>query len=152
MRPSVMVKPDIAHMQPFKAIFILYMALSILLALPWWVLSNLLPAWRPRPTWNLTRAISIKFMQRVMDIVFRTGSFDINEVDPEVMAKDERNGVVWIEPRPHTLVDAWKDAAHVNNVRPAKVAGYWYGKRDPSGKAGAVAEPDEKVIYEVLSE
>ena len=82
--------------------------------------------------------------------MIKTGTWQMLAGKPEVMASDERNGLVWIEPKPDILVDAWESAAKINGVGPTRVAGYWYGKRDAAGKVGQMAETDEKVIYELL--
>lgn len=152
MEPTICVEPSALRHRPFKAIFLLYMAIRLLLALPWWVLSNLAPAWRPRSSWKMSRVLAVKVTYFMLNILFKTASFDLLSSNPEVMALDEKNGLVWIEPKPDTLIDALKEAAQINGVGPARVAGYWYGKRDPAGKVGQMAETDEKVIYEILGE
>lgn len=152
MESTIRVDPSGVRHQPFKAIFVLYMVIRLLLALPWWVLSNLSQTRRPRPSWNMSRVLAIKSSHVMLNILFKTTSFDLLGCNPEVMALDDRNGLVWIEPKPDTLVDALKEAAQINGVGPARVAGYWYGKRNSAGKVGQLAETDEKVIYEILGE
>lgn len=152
MEPTILAPPDSLRYQPFKAIFLLYTAARLILCLPWWVLTNLSPAWRPRPSWNMTRVLAVKCSQIFINVAFRTASFDLMSVDPEKMALDDKNGLVWINPKPDTVVDALKSAARANSVSPARLAGYWYGKRDAAGRAGQMAETDEKVVYEILGQ
>ncbi|KAI0340675.1 alpha/beta-hydrolase [Trametopsis cervina] len=123
----------------------------------------MLPVWtivyfnvenRPRRSWPLQRCLMVKIMQTFLDVVSKTGSFRMDEPDieqwgrnPELMKK---HGMVWVEARPYVLVDALKEAAKVNGVKPVRLPGFWVGKRDSAGFVGQRAGPDEKVIYHLF--
>ncbi|CCM05251.1 uncharacterized protein FIBRA_07461 [Fibroporia radiculosa] len=78
-------------------------------------------------------------------------SLNFGRVDPEKLVETGKNiQVVWIEPTPELIVGEIKEAARVNNVEPARVAGVWYGQRGSNAQAAhEKAGPEEKVMYEL---
>jgi hypothetical protein len=91
----------------------------------------------------------VRALQDIVPALFDTGSFDAARIDPHIFSKNrEQVGMVWIDAKPELIVGEIKDLAERNKVGVEQVAGYWYGKRDPTtGRVGQRAGPDEKVMY-----
>ncbi|KAH7887281.1 alpha/beta-hydrolase [Phlebopus sp. FC_14] len=134
--------------QPLKTVYFLYSVVSILfIRLPYWVLSSLVPSWRPRTSWTLSRTVSVYGMQSVVDIIFATGLFVGDDAEKSAKSADKL-GFVWIDPLPTTLLTGEiASAARTNNVVSTRTHGYWYGKNVGSGAHGQKASPDERVLY-----
>lgn len=136
--------------QPFKAIYLTYFAFVFLLfRLPYYVLLSLLPWTRPRSSWTIRRSLLVRALQDIVPALFDTGSFDAARIDPHIFSKNrEEVGMVWVDAKPELIVGEIKELAERNKVGVEQVAGYWYGKRDPTtGRVGQRAGPDEKVMY-----
>ncbi|KIJ64873.1 hypothetical protein HYDPIDRAFT_89764 [Hydnomerulius pinastri MD-312] len=134
--------------QPLKTVYLLYSVVSILFVrLPFWVVSSLVPAWRPRPTWPLSRTVIVYGLQAFVSIAFSIGSFSGD--DAEKSSKDaDKLGFVWVEPVPAELLKGEvASIAATNKVEPVRRHGYWYGKGVGGGSHGGKAQPDEKVLY-----
>ncbi|RPD61110.1 alpha/beta-hydrolase [Lentinus tigrinus ALCF2SS1-7] len=135
-----------------KALQVLHISailLSVLARLPVWALTNALPAWRPRRTWSLRRAVLVH--------AIRAASYAI--MDPlnrelwlspslEECARDARKlGFVWVEPIPDEyVVGEVREMAEVNGVKPERIGGFWYGPRGEDGNPGQRAAPGERVV------
>ncbi|TFY69110.1 hypothetical protein EVJ58_g616 [Rhodofomes roseus] len=133
--------------QPLKALYIVYAALVLFLVrTPYWAVTNLLPAWRPRRSWPLSRVLKVNTIREVLRISFQT-SIGIFLADSKQLAKSV--GFVWIEPDPTLIGGEIKAAAKINDVEPARIGGVWYGQRGPDGRVGQRAGPDERVIFEL---
>lgn len=138
--------------QPFKSIYLAYFAFTFFFfRLPLHILLSLIPWTRPRTSWTARRAILVRALQDIVPVVFDTASFDVARIDPRTFSdakiKDEV-GLVWIEAKPELIVGEIKEMAERNKVGVEKVAGYWYGRRDPeTGRVGQRAGADEKVMY-----
>ena len=132
--------------QPLKSIYWAASIIIILFArLPFWLLTYLLPALRPRPSWGLGRSIAIRALEVYVDILYAT-SLGQNTAPSE--ARATRSGLVWIEPAPPELiVGEVRDIASTNGVHSVRVAGFWYGPRGAGGQKGQKASPGERIIY-----
>ncbi|KAH7886403.1 alpha/beta-hydrolase [Phlebopus sp. FC_14] len=134
--------------QPLKTVYFLYFISSILFVrLPYWVISSLIPAWRPRTSWTLFRTLNVNALRSMIDAFYATGSFPAD--DPEKSAQSaDKLGFVWIDPLPAALLTGEiASAARANNVVSTRTHGYWYGKDVGSGAHGQKASPNEKVLY-----
>ena len=135
--------------QPFKTIYLTYIASSLLLVrLPFWFVIYQLPWLRPRASWTVGRSILVKALQVIVPAVFNTASWKSLRVDLRPFLKDpEAAGLVLLDARPDLIVGEIKELAEKNKVTVDQVAGFWYGNRDAAGKVGQRAGPDEKVMY-----
>lgn len=133
--------------QPFKALYLIYFVTVLLLVkIPYWVLSSLLPSWRPHPSWPLFRVVRLRTLDAAMEAMTKTSMYHLFRTDPLHLPKTvDAEGLVWVEPTPDLVVGDIKEYAQRNQVAPARVAGYWFGSRLPSTK-------DEKIIYELHGE
>ncbi|KAI0038336.1 hypothetical protein FA95DRAFT_1613462 [Auriscalpium vulgare] len=133
--------------QPLKALYYTFLVLSLFVRLPFWILISAVPAWRPRRSWSLKRAVLVRLFKLVVESGFVVDPF-LTRVDVSKKAKDpDRVGMVWVDGVPPELVvGEVKEAARVNKVEPATVPGFWYGKRSERGY-GYPAEAGEKVLY-----
>ncbi|CCM07257.1 uncharacterized protein FIBRA_09603 [Fibroporia radiculosa] len=136
--------------EPIKSIYLICFFLSFLVRIPFWALTNLLPSWRPRRSWPLSRTIRVKFMRTLLGGLFQT-SFDMVHVDPEKLGgTGEGIQLVWVEPTPDLVVGEIQEAAKINNIESVRLAGVWYGGRGKDANAASQpAGPDEKVFYEL---
>ncbi|KAA1475330.1 alpha/beta-hydrolase [Dentipellis sp. KUC8613] len=134
--------------QPFKGVYWTLVGLSIVVRLPYWSLTWLVPAWRPRRSWGLARTLTVAIVQNVVDGFYRT-DMELMKDDPHKnAARADEMGLVWIDGVPDDWITGEvKEVAELNEVVPEKIAGYWYGPRGEDGKAGQPAAPGEKVLY-----
>ncbi|KAI0684544.1 alpha/beta-hydrolase [Cytidiella melzeri] len=135
---------------PFKAIYLVCFAFTFLFFyLPSYILLSLIPWLRPRSSWTFGRSVLVRSLQKIVPMLFDTGSFTFARIDPNTFFKNpETVGLVWVDAKPQLIVGEIKELAVRNNVGVEQVAGYWYGKRDAAtGRVGQRAGPDEKVMY-----
>lgn len=135
--------------QPYKFFYLSYVISTYLLfRLPFWFLTSLVPALRPRATWTIRRTLLIKSLQVIVPVVFDTAAFKAVRADPHAFAKNEDEvGMVWIDAAPELVVGEIKKYAKINKVSAAQVPAFWFGDRDTvTNLAGQRALPDEKVI------
>ena len=137
--------------QPLKTLFFLYsFFLYLFVKVPYWTIASLLPSTRPRPSWTLSRTLTVNTLNYMLDVVFATCSFNAMRVDPKTLeGAAEANGLVWVDPTPELLLGEVKEIADLNDVSAIRIAGYWLGKRGSSNTVGQSAEPGEKVVYEL---
>lgn len=107
---------------------------------------NLVPAWRPRPSWTLRRNLIVSGFRAFIDILYSTALMQPPSL--EKAAQDaQKLGFVWVDPAPELVVGEIKEMAEANGVEAKRIAGFWYGPRGSDGAAGQKAEPGEMVIY-----
>ena len=138
--------------QPFKAVYLGAALAGLLLLLPLWTLLATVPAFRPRRSWTIIRTVTVWGFRYLLPVLFRTRAFATTMVDPMVLAKNPKHGLVWVNPDPELVVGEIKTYAERQGVEPVKLAGYWYGQRDLEGAVGTPANPGERVIYELHGE
>ncbi|KIJ57775.1 hypothetical protein HYDPIDRAFT_34801 [Hydnomerulius pinastri MD-312] len=134
--------------QPLKTFYVLYSVISIVFVrLPYWIMSSIVPARRPRSAWTLSRTVTVYGLQAAVNLVFATGSF--SDEDPEQSAQSaDKLGFVWVDPLPTNLLTGEvASIAVTNKVEVVRTYGYWYGKGVGDGSHGHKARPDEKVLY-----
>jgi hypothetical protein len=133
--------------QPWTTLYIAYTILSIVFVrLPFWLVISAFPWYRPRRSWNMTRTVVTWLLQALISTTFAVGAFD--QAKPEEKINNVRLGRVWVEGVPTDFVRGdISSRAEANNVAPARIHGYWYGKRDAAGNPGQSASPGEKVLY-----
>jgi hypothetical protein len=91
--------------------------------------------------------VVVHLVNALVDALYKVNGTD--QILPETNEKQkEKLGFVWVDP----VGEEWvrgevKEIANVNGIRPAKVWGYWYGKRDGHGKHAQKAEKGQKVLY-----
>ncbi|OAX33173.1 alpha/beta-hydrolase [Rhizopogon vinicolor AM-OR11-026] len=133
--------------QPWKTLYLAYTILSIaFIRLPFWFVISALPWYCPRRSWNMTRTIVTWGMQAFVSSIFAVGAFD--HANPEKEIKNVELGLVWVEGVPTDFIRGdIASIAEANSVAPARIHGYWCGKRDAIGNPGQSASPGEKVLY-----
>lgn len=135
--------------QPFKALYLIYVIAKLLSCLPFWILRNALPSWRPRPGWSLSRSLIVTVFTVGIDIMFMTSPATLVPVPSiEQAAKDgEKVGFAWVTAVPHLIIGDLKEKAVANNVKSVKIGGFWYEHTSIRSKSGRKATLDEKVLY-----
>ncbi|KIJ59491.1 hypothetical protein HYDPIDRAFT_33178 [Hydnomerulius pinastri MD-312] len=134
--------------QPLKALYILYTVITVpSVRVPYWIITSILPAWRPRKRWTLYRTLNVYALQAAVKFVFATGAFT-GDAPEKSQRNADKLGFVWVEPLPAELVRGdVTEAALVNDVSPAQVHGYWVGKGVGNGSHARKAKSGEKVLY-----
>ena len=90
--------------QPFKALYISWTVITLLVKLPIWVAANAIPAWRRPPSWPLKRFVTVKILRTILNFLY--DHID-RSIDSQVRARWE----------PYTVV-LWDNrvTAHVSQV------------------------------------
>ncbi|KAI0309814.1 alpha/beta-hydrolase [Amylostereum chailletii] len=138
------------HVQPLKGAFLLWTVFSTLLIyLPYWLISSLKPSWRPRSSWGWGRVFGVHVLQVFVHSAFKTGlpAAAQSSETAEKAAKD--TGFVWLAPTPDLVVGEIKTIAESNDVQVQRVPAYWYGSRGSNGEVGQKAGQDEKIVYQL---
>ncbi|KAJ4470110.1 alpha/beta-hydrolase [Lentinula aciculospora] len=135
--------------QPLGTLFILYTIAWTLARIPYWILTSFSPSRRGRPTWSITRVLTIRILRTFIGVCFATSL--PNSYEPEKGEKTkEKTGFVWVDPIPKekgsVVVGEIGEMARVNGVEPVRVSGYWYGRRGVGGEVGQQAGAEEKVM------
>ncbi|KAK7443188.1 hypothetical protein VKT23_015786 [Stygiomarasmius scandens] len=130
--------------QPVKALFLALGTLSLLARLPFYLLRNLFPSWRPRRSWTLSRTVLVKLIEETTRIVLHTGLPEQESL--EDLKKVWKERFVLIEPLEEKLiVGELRTYAEANRVKSERVGGFWFEK-DENARVGRKAGQDEKVI------
>jgi hypothetical protein len=137
--------------QPLKAVFLIYSTVTILfIRIPYWIILSSIPRWRQKRSWSLSRSFRMRFLNAALEVIAVVG-WGIDGADPEVNAKSAENlklGFVYVDGISEEFVRGEVgDMAKTNNVTPARVSGYWYGRRGSDGKHAQQASPGEKVLF-----
>jgi hypothetical protein len=137
--------------QPMKTLYILVGAIWLLVRMPYWMLHNLMPAWRPRRSWSL-RCFTVAVMDNAVAILLET-ALPANDSLENMAKTGQKMGFVWLDPIPSNLIvgDIQK-FGEMNDVKPECIGGFWYGPRAADDTFGQVASPGEKVFYLIHGE
>lgn len=135
--------------QPWKALYLIYEALTILLIrIPIWTILNIPRFMRPRRSWNLSRAVFVKTMRYLSVVEENTGPLgNLSPSDHRAILSGKGVLALWIPPAPESLVvGKLKQWAEHADVAPIRIPGYWIHKAGTDIQMGARAQPGEKVI------
>ncbi|KAJ3842224.1 alpha/beta-hydrolase [Lentinula raphanica] len=133
------------YWQPWKAVYISFGAILLLIRIPYWVLRNLLPAFRPRRSWSLARSVILEILNATTAILLEIGLPEEEHLKSIALASD-RNGFVWVEPRSDLVMGEIQQFAEANGVHSERIGGFWYGSKDSGGRVGHKARPGDKVV------
>ncbi|KAF9262308.1 alpha/beta-hydrolase [Marasmius fiardii PR-910] len=129
--------------QPVKTLYTIVGVLWILVRLPFWVVRNLIPSWRPRRGWSFGRAIVVELSNSAV-VIMR------NAFPPPPQSFDklaQTPGFVWVEPlRNEHIVGEIKKFAELNDVKAERVGGFWFtseGDHTPPKEA----KQGERILY-----
>ncbi|GBE78982.1 alpha/beta-hydrolase [Sparassis crispa] len=132
--------------QPLHSIYLVGNILILLLVrLPLWTLANLIPSWRPRPSWSLGRVLIVSGYRAFLDIMYSTTLMGSESLEKAALSAQSL-GFVWVEAAPDFVLGEIREIADANSVEACRTGGFWYGPT-ASGEAGRKASPGEKVIY-----
>ncbi|KZV85699.1 hypothetical protein EXIGLDRAFT_841272 [Exidia glandulosa HHB12029] len=108
--------------QPLKTLYILYFSLSTLLVrLPFWILSSIFPSTRPRSSWPFLGALFVHVVRAVVMMQYHIGLDSPPGPEKEARFADKL-GFVWVEPvTEELLVSEVAAAVKGNNVQPARL-------------------------------
>ena len=158
--------------QPFRGLYQLYRLTTLLVVVPSWAFRYALRRWRPRRSWTLHQAISVRrrslpnmnsvhvsYAGLPLSMLVQVRRFQwlfhtVNAVGadrwehqdfskvPLHRIKDHPNSVL-IPPAPsHLVIGGIKAYADKANVKPETIIGYWFGET-PEEKS---VEPEEVVV------
>ncbi|ESK96747.1 hypothetical protein Moror_6707 [Moniliophthora roreri MCA 2997] len=130
--------------QPVKSLYLVVGGLWLVLRIPYWIIRNLLPSWRPRRNWSLLRSFAVVFMDEAVALLLETSLPGPDS--PDKLAKTP--GFVSIEPVPDKLiVGDIRRFAEMNGVKTERLSGFWYGPKGADSSLGQAAQPGEKIFY-----
>ncbi|EJF58703.1 alpha/beta-hydrolase [Dichomitus squalens LYAD-421 SS1] len=134
--------------QPGKTLYVIYWAGSLILVkLPFWSLKYALPSQRPRPTWTWKRAMIVKLIQEIFSCkvdLWEDEERDLTATIPDSSLTDAK--FVWVEGVDDELYcGEIRRLGQITGVRPAKIGGYWYLKKDSEWDSPK-AKPGEKTV------
>jgi len=113
---------------------------------PWWVVSSLPKAWRPRQSWTLGRVISANLFRNLLRVTSKTGDLsrtpDYRAIEPDVGEYG-----VWVEAVPDLINDELRSFAAAASVEPIRIPGYWVHEDGSDVKVASRPAPGEKVLY-----
>ena len=133
--------------QPLKAIYLAgSVVLLLFVRLPFWIVANIVPAWRPRHSWSLGRTLIVNVYRVYINIIYNTELMGVLSIEQSAVDA-ETTGFVWVDPTPELVVGEIREMADHNQVTAVRTGGFWYGPRDPRGAVGQKALKNEKVIY-----
>ena len=135
--------------QPLKFAYLLVaIPVTLFIRLPYWVFISAVPAFRPRKSWGMKRALGRHVFAATVAMFYDIGLPPAEGSPDKDSASPGATGFVWVDPVPSELVTGELSSyASRNHVQPARVYGYWYGARDESGKHGQRAIKGERVFY-----
>ncbi|KAJ3768471.1 alpha/beta-hydrolase [Lentinula raphanica] len=131
--------------QPLRTVYATFGAIFLLIRIPLWVLRNLLPSFRPRPSWSLARSVILEILNAATAILLEIGLPEEKSLEIMALASD-KNGFVWVEPRSDLVTGEIQQFAEANGVSSERIGGFWYGPKDSKGCVGHKAQPGEKVV------
>ncbi|KAH7907453.1 Alpha/Beta hydrolase protein [Hygrophoropsis aurantiaca] len=113
--------------QPKKGLYLAYQALSTLLVrLPLWAAWYLPPCTRPRPSWSWAHTLAVQMVRHVTYVTTVVGGIrprpDWRAIAP---TGGDAEGV-WVPGAPDLITGDLKTFAHVSEVEPQSIPGYWY--------------------------
>ncbi|TFK96538.1 Alpha/Beta hydrolase protein [Pterulicium gracile] len=132
--------------QPYQGLYLLYNALStIFIRAPIWFIHDLIPYFRPVPTWSLWKALQVRFYRHAAAVSGRIGGLPI--LNHTSLTSNQQIKGLWVDAAPVDLiVDNLKTWVHIANVQAMPIPGYWLHK-SPEVNVGAPPMPGEKVLY-----
>ncbi|KDN44922.1 alpha/beta-hydrolase [Tilletiaria anomala UBC 951] len=148
--------------QPFKLAYMLYFGLSIgLFWLPVWALTSIPLSGRGHHSWCWRRAVTVKLFRRASTLTYKTHLTFGRDLSVEVPHSATRFGkFTWIDPvREDQVRGDVRRTMLEQGLRPARVAGFWYGDNAPEDPAATAhssesrrfvfpkARQGEKVLY-----
>lgn len=136
--------------QPFKLLYFAYFGLSVgLIFLPWFALSSLFKSQRARSSWSWKRSTLVKLYRHGTRLTFRTYTSLSRDITKEVPhSKTVRAKFVWVGGLPDELIRGEvRSTMKLQNIKPTRTCGFWYGERDGGGGVGQRSTAGEKVVY-----
>ncbi|KAL5484817.1 hypothetical protein ACEPAI_7459 [Sanghuangporus weigelae] len=137
---------NVVRVQPFKGIYVGSAVIGLLFVrIPFWTLSNLLPAWRPRKSWSIGRCIRVNLTRYMGGLFKAVGGLGHN---PTAKALETGKGVngVWIDAVPELITGDVKKWAEIAGVESVNIPGYWQNKAGEEITMGEAPKPGEKVL------
>lgn len=140
----------ILHRQPFKGIYIVGFTLQLLLVkVPTWLVTFALKrSARPVASWPIRRSILLRIIRDFSQLSLKVNLGGGRDLSVEVKAHELKNArFVWVEPVDESLIRGEvKRIAEINNVKPARIPGYWLGQGLEKLDVIPQAEEGEKTI------
>ncbi|KAH8109567.1 alpha/beta-hydrolase [Phellopilus nigrolimitatus] len=132
----------------FARLYFYIMFSTILARYPWWLLTSLLPALRPRKSWSIRKSVNLKFLHFLFNSIGRKQLKSRNTL-PNHRELRLDNGVqgVYVSGVPELVtgkVKEWAAEAHVESIR---IPGYWIHKKGQTIVMGQPPIDGEKVVY-----
>ncbi|OCB91718.1 hypothetical protein A7U60_g1014 [Sanghuangporus baumii] len=137
--------------QPFRTLYMTYFITSTLLVrLPYWVITAIPPFLRPRKTWSFGRSIFVPGIRAFVSTWYATSFPPAPGADPETIANSPDAaplGFVWVSPLPTDLISKEiGEMMKAQGVEAQKTFAYWYQREGVKSSKDRKSEPNEKII------
>ncbi|KAL5522376.1 hypothetical protein ACEPAG_8392 [Sanghuangporus baumii] len=121
---------------------------TMVLRLPWWVITNLTPAQRPRKSWTLKKAVFLQFIRAWLVGLERSSMKLISTPtsDQNFDSSEAANGV-YVDGTPDLIAGKIKEWAKTAGVGAERIPGYWMHKKGANIVVEQKPDEDEKVVY-----
>ncbi|KAG9033479.1 hypothetical protein FRB95_014758 [Tulasnella sp. JGI-2019a] len=126
--------------------------LGLMVQVPLWIFIELKKENRPRASWDLKRSMFVRLFKHAgeklgYELGLGIGGNHRDPRDQPSEADQKEAQHVWIKPFPMEHIRGEiRDYVERAEVEPAKIGGYWYGRRGGRGEAPPPPGEDEKVI------
>lgn len=136
------------HRQPWKFHYLIYLAIKVVVKLPFWTLLSIPRSRRPRSSWSLGRCLRLYLYQTVLGLPFKlilSKRYMTSEIPDSELPNSK---FVWVEGVEEKSIQGpvrvW---AKIANVKPTRISGYWQFKEGTPTTGTLQAKDDEKVVY-----
>ncbi|KAL5496063.1 hypothetical protein ACEPAH_3156 [Sanghuangporus vaninii] len=121
---------------------------TMVIRLPWWVITNLTPVQRPRKSWTLKKAVFLQFIRAWLVGLERSSMKLISTpISDQNFDNSEAANGVYVDGAPHLVTGKIKEWAETAGVGVERVPGYWMHKKDANILVEQSPDKDEKIVY-----
>lgn len=136
-------KYPLVSYQPFRLLYKLAAAVSIIARLPFWIVIGLVPQLRPNRNWSLLQTVMARFLRASLHMDSVIG---IGEAETQSLTAPRGEGDRFVVAQPHDAHLYLGPLASDPGVTPAPVAGTWRpGPPPPGAAAGSL----DKVVMHI---
>ncbi|KAF8590745.1 alpha/beta-hydrolase [Ramaria rubella] len=140
------------HHQPFKLVYLVYyVAKTLFVKIPIWILISIPRSQRPRRNWSIGRCLRIYMLRTVMQLPVKLNlkvKRDLRVEVPDSKLRDAR--FAWVEAIDgESLSGEVRDFAKTAGVNTARIPGYWQFKPGKTLTGALQAQDGEKIVYHI---
>ena len=128
-------QPPMRLRQPFLAAYILFTVISILVRVPYLIITSFRSCWRPRPSWRLYDILIVNILRAILEMAYATDLFPDTSANDTLNSENDFRGFsndesICIDPLVNSELERGDpdalEAMRVNDVRPSRVRGWCF--------------------------